>query len=172
MNFDEVYKIGKIGKPHGVKGEVSFLFDDDVFDRTEVDYLVLCIDGILVPFFIDEYRFHGNASALVKFADIDTQEAARELTGCEVYFPRHLADEAGDALSWAQIVGFSLTDTATQTKVGTIQAVDDQTVNVLFEVVADDGRQLLIPLHEELIVYVDADRHDIGMNLPEGLLDL
>ena len=87
MNFDEVYKIGKIGKPHGVKGEVSFLFDDDVFDRTEADYLVLCIDGILVPFFIDEYRFHGNASALVKFADIDTQEAARELTGCEVYFP-------------------------------------------------------------------------------------
>ena len=69
-------------------------------------------------------------------------------------------------------MGFSLTDTATQTKVGTIQAVDDQTVNVLFEVVADDGRQLLIPLHEELIAYVDAHRHDIGMNLPEGLLDL
>ena len=77
MNFDEVYKIGKIGKPHGVKGEVSFLFDDDVFDRTEADYLVLCIDGILVPFFIDEYRFHGNASALVRKRQHANGQAAR-----------------------------------------------------------------------------------------------
>jgi len=43
---EEVYKIGKLGKTHGVKGEISFLFDDDVFDRVEADYLVLMVDGI------------------------------------------------------------------------------------------------------------------------------
>ncbi|MDY3103734.1 MAG: 16S rRNA processing protein RimM, partial [Prevotella sp.] len=32
---EDVYRIGKIGKPHGVKGELSFHFTDDVFDRTE-----------------------------------------------------------------------------------------------------------------------------------------
>lgn len=48
---EEVFKIGKIGKPHGVKGEVSLMFEDDVFDRVDADYLVLLIDGILVPFF-------------------------------------------------------------------------------------------------------------------------
>ena len=37
---EEVYKIGKLGKAHGVKGEISFLFDDDVFDRTDADYMV------------------------------------------------------------------------------------------------------------------------------------
>ena len=52
---ETVYKIGKIGKPHGVNGEVSFHFDDDVFDRTEADYLILEIDGILVPFFISSF---------------------------------------------------------------------------------------------------------------------
>ncbi|MFC2264720.1 MAG: 16S rRNA processing protein RimM, partial [Prevotella conceptionensis] len=30
---DNFYKIGKLGKPHGVKGEISFHFDDDIFDR-------------------------------------------------------------------------------------------------------------------------------------------
>ena len=45
---EEVYKIGKIGKPHGVKGELTLFFDDDVFDRVDADYLVLLIDGILV----------------------------------------------------------------------------------------------------------------------------
>ena len=85
---EEVYKIGRIGKAHGVKGEVSFNFDDDVFDRVEAEYLILEVDGILVPFFMEEYRFRSDSTALVKFEDIDTQERARELTNCDVYFPR------------------------------------------------------------------------------------
>ena len=36
---EEVYKIGRIGKTHGVKGEVTFNFDDDVFDRVDAEYL-------------------------------------------------------------------------------------------------------------------------------------
>ena len=43
---EEVYKIGRLGKAHGIRGEVSFLFDDDVFDRVDADYLILDIDGI------------------------------------------------------------------------------------------------------------------------------
>lgn len=88
IRTEEVYKIGKIGKPHGVKGEVSFMFDDDVFDRVDSDYLVLMVDGILVPFFFEEYRFKTGETALVKFCDIDTKEQAQELTGCDVYFPK------------------------------------------------------------------------------------
>lgn len=84
---EEVYRIGRLGKPHGVAGEVTLRFDDDVFDRTDADYIVLGIDGILVPFFIEEYRFHGSETALVKFCGIDSQQRAAELTGCEVYFP-------------------------------------------------------------------------------------
>ena len=68
---EEVYKIGKLGKTHGVKGEISFLFDDDVFDRVDADYLVLMIDGILVPFFMEEYRFRSNATAIVGYDIID-----------------------------------------------------------------------------------------------------
>ena len=46
---EEVYKIGRLGKAHGVKGEVTFQFDDDVFDRTDAEYLILDIDGTLLP---------------------------------------------------------------------------------------------------------------------------
>ena len=38
---EEVFKIGKIGKPHGVKGEVAFRFSDDVFDRVDAEYLIM-----------------------------------------------------------------------------------------------------------------------------------
>ena len=78
---EDVYRIGRIGRPHGVKGEVTFRFDDDVFDRVDSDYLVLSVDGILVPFFIEEYRFKSGEVALVKFCDIDSQDRAAALTG-------------------------------------------------------------------------------------------
>jgi 16S rRNA processing protein RimM len=35
---DEVFKIGIFNKPHGVKGEISFTFTDDIFDRVECEY--------------------------------------------------------------------------------------------------------------------------------------
>ena len=76
---EDVYKIGRLGKAHGVKGEVSFQFDDDIFDTTDADYLILEIDGILVPFFMEEYRFRNDSLALVKFCDVDTQQRASEL---------------------------------------------------------------------------------------------
>lgn len=165
---EDLYKIGKIGKPHGVKGEVSFHFSDDVFDRTEAEYLMLCIDGLMVPFFIEEYRFRSDETALVKFCDIDTQERASELTGCEVFFPRDVADNDDDNLSWAEIIGYSLIDSATSKNVGKIASVDDSTINILFEL--EDGT--LIPASIELITNVDKKHKEIEIELPDGILDL
>ena len=165
---EDVYKIGRIGKAHGVKGEVSFTFDDDVFDRADADYLVLELDGILVPFFMEEYRFRSDSTALVKFEDIDTQDRARELTNCDVYFPRQLADNDDEELSWTFLVGFSIVDDKTGKQVGTIASIDDSTVNILFEL--EDGR--LIPASEELINDIDKDKKIITIDLPEGILEL
>ncbi len=166
---DEVYKIGRLGKAHGVRGEVSFMFTDDVFDRVDADFLVLNVDGILVPFFMEEYRFRNDTTALVKFCDVDTQERARELTGCDVFFPYALADEDEEApLTYASLVGFTLTDANSGKRVGRIASVDEQTANILFEL--EDGT--LVPAHEELIAAVDKDKRQIALALPEGLLDL
>ena len=165
---ETVYKIGRIGKAHGVKSEVSFMFDDDVFDRVNADYLVLELDGILVPFFMEEYRFRSDSTALVKFEDIDTQDRARELTNCDVYFPRQLADDDDEELSWTFLVGFDIVEAKTDKKVGVIASIDDSTANILFEL--EDGR--LIPASEELITDIDKDKKTITINLPEGILDL
>ena len=165
---EEVYKIGRIGKAHGVKGEVSFMFDDDVFDRVDADYLILEVDGILVPFFMEEYRFRSDSTALVKFEDIDTQDRARELTNCDVYFPRDLADDEEEVLTYSFLVGFDIVEASTGKKVGTIASVDESTLNILFEL--EDG--MLIPASEELITDIDKDNKTITIALPEGILDL
>ena len=164
-----VYKIGIIGKAHGVKGELSIQIDDDVFDRVDAEYLVLKLDGIFVPFFMEEYRFKSDSVALVKFEGVDTQERARELTGVEVYFPRELAEQDEEAeLSYAALVGYALIDSNSGKAVGTIAYVDEQTINIMFEL--EDGR--LIPASEELIVDVDQQARTITLDIPEGILDL
>ena len=164
---EEVYKIGRLGKAHGVKGEVSFQFDDDIFDRADADFLILDIEGILVPFFFEEYRFRSDTVALVKFCDIDTQERAAELTGCDVYFLRSLAEE-DDTPSLSSLVGFDLVDANDSRKIGTIAHIDESTANLLFEL--EDGR--LIPASDELIEQINAKERTIKIHIPEGLLEL
>ena len=165
---EDVYKIGRIGKAHGVKGEVTFNFNDDVFDRVDAEYLILEVDGILVPFFMEEYRFRSDSTALVKFEDIDTQDRARELTNCDVYFPRELSDNDEEEISWSFLVGFSIVDAQNGKNVGTIASIDDNTMNILFEL--EDGT--LIPASEELIRDIDKDNKTITIALPEGILEL
>ena len=50
--MNDFYKIGRIGRPHGINGEVIMMFTDDVFDQANAEYLMLDIDGLLVPFFM------------------------------------------------------------------------------------------------------------------------
>lgn len=165
---EEVYKIGRIGKAHGVKGEVTFLFDDDVFDRVDAEYLILEVDGILVPFFMEEYRFRSDNTALVKFENVDTQERARELTNSDVFFLRSQAEAGDEELTYTFLVGFSIIDNQSGKTIGTIAGIDDSTINILFEL--EDGT--LIPASDELITDIDKDNKTITIALPEGILEL
>lgn len=168
----DVFKIGRIGKPHGVKGELQMQFSDDVFDRTNADYVFLEIDGLLVPFFIEEYRFRNDSLVLMKFSDIDTAERARELTGCDVYFPREQSDNDAENISWAEIIGYNVVDSSNDNSIGTIRSVDDSTTNILFSVINEDGKEYLLPVNNDLIEDISKKSKTIIMHIPNGLLSL
>ena len=54
---EDVFKIGQFAKPHGIKGEIALVTNSDVFDDSDDPYIICEMDGILVPFFIEEYRY-------------------------------------------------------------------------------------------------------------------
>lgn len=167
---EEVFKIGIINKPHGVKGEVSFTFTDDIFDRVgDCDYLVLLLDGILVPFFIEEYRFRSDNVALVKFEGIDSTEKARTLTNVEVYYPVKFMDDQEEISSWNYFIGFRVEDIH-HGCLGTVVDVDDATMNVLF-VIENGDEEVLLPAHEEFILDIDRKKKILKVDIPDGLLD-
>lgn len=165
IKADEVYRIGRLGKAHGIKGEITMQVEDDIFDRTEAEYLVLELDNIMVPFFIEEYYFKSDTTALIKFEGIDTLERAKEFANVDVYFPRSIKDNATsdqEMLSYPMLVGFQVND------IGKIAYIDQQTENIMFEL--EDGT--LIPASEELIEDIDVANKQIKMTIPEGLLDI
>lgn len=169
---EEVFKIGHIGKPHGLQGEVQFLFTDDVFDRVEADYLVIDMEGILVPFFMESYRFRSDEMALVTFEDIDTEEKARRLSLHDVYFPKSLADADAQLSGWRALAGFQIKDAETHEVLGEVKSVEDSTANVILQVLRPDGTSFAIPASPDLIQAVDTAQRLLTMTVPDGLLDL
>ncbi len=169
---EELYQIGRFNKPHGVHGELLFTFTDDIFDRVDCDYVVCLIDGIFVPFYINEYRFKSNNTALLLLDGIETVEKARMLTGVDVFFPiKYIKEEQTEELSIQYFVGFTVKD-LTHGVLGVIKMVDDSTPNVLFSVENEQGRQLLVPAQNELIIDMDYQKRTITFDLPEGLVTI
>lgn len=169
---EEVYKIGMFNKPHGIHGELSFTFTDDIFDRVDCDYLICLLDGIFVPFFMEEYRFRSDSTALVKLEGVYTAERARMFTNVDVYFPvEHVEEAEPGELSWDFFIGFRMEDVS-HGALGEVVEVDNSTVNTLFVVERPDGEELLVPAQEEFIVGIDQEQRLITVDLPQGLLNL
>jgi len=166
-----VIPIGQITKPHGISGEMSFSFTTDIFDREEVPYFIFELEGILVPFFLEEYRFKSNSTALLKLDGVNNDDQARSFAGLTVYLPKsYLEKVEDDEIELDYFAGFSLVDDE-KGLLGVISEVDQTTDNVLF-VIPTKNDELLIPAGEEYIQEIDHDKKIIYVSLPEGLLDL
>ncbi len=174
IKSSEVFAIGRFAKPHGLGGELIFLFTDEVFDRTEAPFWILEIDGILVPFFVESYRFRSDNSALVKLDGINNESQARFLADRQVFYPKTYADGFAPETtedSWDFYLGFEIRDIHSNQSLGLIQAVDSSTPNVLF-LVRKANTELLIPATEDFIHSRDVRQRILFMNLPEGLCDI
>ena len=166
---EEVFKIGVFNKPHGVKGELSFTFTDDIFDRVDCEYLICLLDGIMVPFFIEEMRTKNHDTMIVKIERMESADEVRFLTNRGAYIPREWVEES-EELSWSYFHGFTAVDEKTGV-IGTITDIDDSTINTLF-VIEKNGEEILIPAQEEFITGIDHKKREIRFNLPEGLVSL
>ncbi len=171
ISFEEVFPIGQIFKPHGINGEMSFSFTSNTLLLDELEFFVLDIEGILVPFFISEYRLKTEETGLLQLDGIDSEESARELSGKKIYILKfYLNKVESDEIELDYFVGFQLKDQQAGI-IGTISEIDDSTENALF-VIGKGEDELLIPIGEDYILSIDHDKRILVVDLPEGLLDL
>jgi len=168
---EDLFPIGQINKPHGVNGEMVFSFTSDVFDTEDVPFFVVEIQGIFVPFFIEEYRFKSVESALIRLEDVNSDEKARAFSGLTVYLPKKYLEKVENAeIELDYFAGFTLIDELLG-EIGVISEVDQTTENALFVIPTTDD-ELLIPVGDDYIHEIDHEQKKIFVKLPEGLLDL
>lgn len=166
-------KIGYVQKPHGIHGELVIRFQEEYYETLEeYPILFLEIDSLLVPYFIPEdgLRFKSGESVIVRLDWVDSDKKAKALCGLSVYVDQNDVFLSEDELSTNALVGYQLYD-ETLGLIGEITDVNDYSGNLLLSV-DYEGREVLIPLNEELMVRLDEDLQEIELRIPEGLFHL
>ena len=171
MTKDKCFYVGKIVKTHGIKGEVTLRIDNDDFDEIEeLDYFLLEINDKLIPFFIENITFHSNKS-FVLFQDLKTLEAASQLVGVTAYLPLELLPErSGNDFYSHEVLGFLVVDEE-KGELGIVQEIIEYPTQSLIQIIKND-KEILIPIHDDIIEDVDREEKKIFVKAPNGLIDM
>ncbi|MDR3143006.1 MAG: ribosome maturation factor RimM [Tannerellaceae bacterium] len=169
---EDIVPVGHFAKLHGIKGDINLILSADVsFDEWDEPYIICETDGILVPFYLEEYRYKSDTTLFVKLENVDSDEAAREYTNREVFCPPGVVrNHDDDSFAWSHFIGYKVVDTA-HGLLGEIINIDESTLNILF-VINHKENELLIPATGELILSADHGGRQLTVELPDGLLDL
>jgi len=170
MKKDDCYQLGEVIKTHALKGEVSIHLDVDFpQEYQELESVFLLQEGKLVPFFIESIQINSN-KALVKFEDIDSIEAASDLVKCEAYLPLSFLPQLPEGeYYFHDLVGCKVFEN--DKLLGTVKEVIDLNGNELLNV-DHDGKEVLVPIKDEILTNVSISKKRLDVSLPEGLLDL
>ncbi len=165
--------IGTIQKPHGLKGEIILLYDENLEESLEeAEILFVEIEGGLVPFFIGEdgLRFRTSDSAIILFEDLESQDKVKELIGCKVYIPNEEIIEPEEMNPLSYLDGFMVFDKK-MGKLGPVVGIDDYAGNIVITV-NHPRSEILIPLSDNIIEQINEDKQELFLDCPEGLIEL
>ena len=173
IKLDELTEIGQFYKPHGIKGELSAGFDYEL-SPDDLRCIIINLDGIFVPFFIEFFRPRGHESFLIKLEGIDNENEALMLAKQPIYALTseiEIDSEASeDGFYLYDLIGYRLNDE--NGFIGNITDIDDSNENILIHVTSPDNKIVYIPFAEDWISEIDASGKTIKMTLPEGILTL
>jgi 16S rRNA processing protein RimM len=169
MSTDELLLIGRVARPHGIRGQVIVNHDTDFMeDRFKVGQVVRVgpadrtVDREIVA-----VRFH-QGRPIVTFACTGTMDEAEALAGAELWVPQsELAPLPEGTFYRHDLVGCEVRDTA-GALVGCVTAVEG-TLERSYLVVDGD---VMIPLVEHICLQVDMPARRVTVSPPEGLIEL
>lgn len=164
----EFLVIGKLRRPHGVKGELLMEVLTDFPERIQVGMTVYLGEQYL-PVQINNIRIHVNA-LLVSINGYDDRESAGELRNLEVYIPSSSVYPLPDGEFYHhQIIGLQVMDD-TDTLLGYVTEILVTGANDVLIVKAENGGEYLIPVIEGVVTDIDLARNRITIHPLPGLI--
>lgn len=162
MREARVLEVGRIGRPHGLRGEVTVLLSTDRIERAQpgASLIARAADGEEREVVIAQSRRH-QQRWLVRFEGVEDRNAAAALTGSVLYAPALESDD--DELWVHELIGAIVVDTSDR-EIGSVVAIEANPAHDLL--VLDGGA--LVP--STFVVSVEDGR--VRVDVPEGLLEL
>lgn len=172
----ELVAVGRIGKAHGLRGEVAVeAWSDDPGRRFTVG-VVLRAQKTGVPLVVEAARLHGDRW-LICFAGVADRTAAEALRATVLVMParERPAIEDPDEYYDSDLVGLHAHDPA-GTPLGTVTEVLHSASGVhlvLAQSVGDEAvREHLVPFVASIVPAVDVAAGTVTVDAPAGLFDL
>jgi len=115
---------------------------------------------------------HKSMLLRVDFDDINSIEKAEELVGRKLFLPlEDLPELSGKNFYYHEITGFRATDRRLG-PLGIIKSVNDMAAQPYLIILHPTGKEILVPIHNDLIEKVDRTNKEMQLNLPGGLVDI
>ena len=163
--------LGSVTKVSGFGGTVSVRLERTLTENIPLtESVFLEIEGRPVPFFISSSEYSGAGTLKLKFDRCNSDEQAEEFIGAKVWLtgaPEH-GKKSREVKSFE---GFNVYDQNDQL-VGCITEVIPNPAQLLLRIKSPENREVLVPLHENLIIGIDKRKKEIIMDIPEGLIEL
>jgi 16S rRNA processing protein RimM len=165
--------VGRIGRPHGIRGEVTVEVRTDTPELRFAPGSVLVTDPArLGPLTVAAARWH-SGRLLLSVDGVHDRTGAEALRGLilSAEVPDDEVPEDPEEFFDHQLRGLAVVDTA-----GTAIGVVDDVVHLpgqdLLSVRRDGGREVLVPFVAELVPEIDVDAGRVVIDPPPGLLEL
>lgn len=173
---ERLSSIGKFRRTHALRGELNAELEVDDTFLEEYPWVIISMEGIPTPFRVEGIRPKGATTSLIKLRGIDSEEQAKELVNRDIEVDADMLEEYSgddaDGMYAADFIGYNVLDEAGHT-LGVIAGVNlVSEENPLFQVHDVEGKEVLIPVADELIMAYDPEERTITMTIPEGLLEL
>jgi len=173
MNLNELTKIGSLKKPKGLKGAIKVFFEDFFFvylQNNSPDY-VYVKQATFLPYFIEELKAIEDSFFLIKFEDINTRHEAFELLNCDLWLEKNkFPDRVEEELDWEYLMNYQL-ENQEFTVLGIIENIITFPKHTLIQITYQE-KEVLLPLHPELILNIDKQQQILRLNIADGLLDV
>ncbi len=169
--MNQYFKIGKLAASFGLKGEV--VLQHNLGKKTSLKGIeaIFVEEGKdnFMPYFISSTSIKNDKEIFLKIEGIDTKETARKLTPKEAWITEEDFKKFAARSSPISLLGFHLINE--EEDLGEILEVIEQPHQVLCSILLD-GKEALIPIHEESLDKVDKKNRKVYVMLPDGLLDI
>lgn len=165
--------VGRIGRPHGIRGEVTVeVRTDSPDDRFAPGSVLATEPARLGPLTVAAARWH-SGRLLLSVAGVVDRTGAEALRGLvlSAEVDEHDVPEDPEEYFDRQLIGLAVV-TVDGVALGPIVDVIHLPGQDLLSVRREDGRELLVPFVAEIVPQIDVEAARVVVDLPPGLLEL